>query len=76
MQLNEQQLKAVKEGGALRFSALESEFVVLRADVYERLEALLPQGEIDVRQMYPAMDSVFGKDWDDPKMAEYDRSMK
>ena len=45
-------------------------YVLLRADVYERLKSLL---DLDPRDTYPTLDEVFGQDWNDPKMAEYDR---
>jgi hypothetical protein len=73
MNLTAEQLEAVKRGQPLRFSAADAEFVVLRADQYEAVKALLGRGEdFDPREAYPAIDKVFGEDWDDPKMAEYD----
>ena len=49
-------------------------YILLRADVYERLKPLLSDtGDLDPRETYPMLDSVFGEDWNDPKMAEYDR---
>ncbi len=48
-------------------------YVLLRADVYERAKALFEEDENQlVRDMYPHMWEVFGKDgWDDPPMDVY-----
>jgi hypothetical protein len=49
-------------------------YVLLRAEVYERLEALLNEEERDqfVRDMYPHLWEVFGRaGWDDPAMDVY-----
>jgi hypothetical protein len=45
------------------------EYVVVRSDVYERIEQLLA---IDPRDAYPALDEAFREGWSDPKMADYD----
>jgi hypothetical protein len=46
-----------------------AEYVLVRADVYDRLERLM---DIDPRDAYPALDESFREGWSDPKMAEYD----
>jgi hypothetical protein len=52
----------------------KEEFVLLRAKVYDRLKSLLyDDADFDVATGYPLADEVMREDWDDPKMAEYDR---
>ena len=46
-----------------------AEYVLIRADAYERIEQLMA---IDPRDTYPALDESFREGWSDPKMAEYD----
>jgi len=41
MQLTNDQMKAVKNGDAVRFHDEETDFVIVRADVYERLQGLV-----------------------------------
>lgn len=49
-------------------------YVLVPADVYDRITGSLPgDQDIDPRDAYPLVDEVFAEDWDDPKMAEYDR---
>jgi hypothetical protein len=46
-------------------------YVLLRADLYERVRELL-QG-FSPSDAYPAIDRAFAAGWDDPKMDDYDR---
>jgi hypothetical protein len=47
----------------------QTAYVILKADVYDRIRALLDE---DVRAAYPLAMKVFGQDgWDDPQMDEY-----
>jgi hypothetical protein len=73
MNLTAEELASVQAGKPLRFTdpGTRGEFVVLRADVYERVQALLA-GELEPREWYPAVDEAFREGWDDPKMVEYD----
>ena len=49
----------------------QTEYVILKADVYDRIHALAD----DTRAAYPLAMKVFGQDgWDDPQMDEYNRS--
>ena len=41
MQLTHDQLKAVRGGGSVRLSEAGTELVILRADVFERLQGLV-----------------------------------
>lgn len=46
----------------------QTEYVLLKADVYDRIRTLLD----DTRSAYPLAMRVFGEDgWDDPQMDEY-----
>lgn len=50
-------------------------FVLVRAEVYERLKALLAEAEDEqlVHDVYPHVMEVFGREgWDDPEMDVYD----
>ncbi|OWK38633.1 hypothetical protein [Fimbriiglobus ruber] len=51
--------------------ASHREFVLLRAEVYERVRELLE--DVRPRDAYPAIDQAFAAGWDDPKMDDYDR---
>jgi hypothetical protein len=48
-------------------------YVLLRADVYERIQSLLDPGEgMTPAEMAPLMWATMKGDWDDPAMDEYD----
>lgn len=53
MELTPEQLEAVQKGIPYRFRAagLESEFVLIRADVFERFKGLLAGDELDPEAM-------------------------
>lgn len=75
MQLTDEQKQAVKNGEPPRFHDPDTntDYVLVRADVYDRLRALLStDGELDPESTYPLVDETFRDDWDDPRMAEYD----
>ena len=78
LQLTEEEKRQVRlaNGKPVRLTDPENsqEYVLLRAEVYDRLKALLyDDGDVDVAAGYPLADEVMKEDWDDPKMAEYDR---
>ena len=78
LQLTEEEKRQVRlaNGKPVRLTDPESqqEYVLLPAEVYDRLKALLyDDGNVDVAAGYPLADEVMKDDWDDPKMAEYDR---
>ena len=53
--------------------ATNAEYVLVRAQVYDRLKTLLSADEEWVRDAYPAAMEVFAWDgWDDPRMDVYD----
>jgi hypothetical protein len=78
MHLTAEQLEVVQNGKPLRFTAPEtnSEFVVLRADVYDRVKALLDLDDFDPRQGYIAFGQAAGEEWDDPALDVYEQYRK
>jgi len=70
--LTAEQWSALERGQEVRVTNSTSslECVVIRADVYDRVKALLP--DFDPKETYPAVDEVVREDWSDPIMAEYD----
>jgi len=75
IQLTEEQRLALQSGGAttrLVDPVTQTAYVLVRADTYARLQALLGE-EIDVRDAYPAIDRAFAEGWNDPRMDDYDR---
>ena len=49
-------------------------YILLRADLYERCRWLLSDEEFDLREAYPLMDDVARREgWLDPEMDAYDR---
>ena len=49
-----------------------TEYVLVRADVYARLAGLLG-GDVQPSEAYPAVDRAFAEGWNDPRMDDYDR---
>jgi hypothetical protein len=47
-------------------------YVLLRADQYESIKALIEEEEFDPRSTYPLVDETFRQYWDDPAMDVYD----
>lgn len=72
MPLTDAQRAALEQGEAVRVTdpATRLDCVVVRADVYERVKALLPH--LDPAEAYAAADEAFREGWADPQMAEYD----
>jgi hypothetical protein len=52
--------------------ATREEYVLVRADKYERIKGLLSDDQEWVRAAYPAAMAVFREGWDDPRMDVYD----
>ena len=50
----------------------KEEYILLRADVYERVRRLLGE-DFHPSEAYPAIDRAFSEAWEDPKMDDYDR---
>jgi hypothetical protein len=51
--------------------AANNRYVLLRAEDYERIQALLGEDDLDPRDLYPLIDEVMKEDWDDPAMDVY-----
>lgn len=48
-------------------------YILLRADLYDRCRKLLPDEQFDVAEAYPLMDDVARREgWLDPEMDAYD----
>jgi hypothetical protein len=75
--LTQEQLSALRAASGrsvqLRDPQTGEIYCIIQQEVFDRVKDLLESNAELVQQTYPAVDSVFKKDWDDPKMAEYDR---
>jgi hypothetical protein len=74
--LSDEQRQALQEQGATPLRVLDAEtntlYVLLRADLYERVKPLFEEDDFDVSEMYPLMDEVARQEgWDDPDMDVY-----
>lgn len=50
-----------------------TDYVLLRADIFDQMQASYDDSDYDVREMLPHMAKVFGPaGWDDPEMDVYD----
>ena len=74
MILSVDQRKAVQQGAAVPVTVDETECVVIRKDVYEKItQRTYDNSEVDVREAYPLMDAVAKQEgWDDPSEDLYD----
>lgn len=70
--LTPEQQALLQQGDAVpvQEAATRLDCVVLRADVFDQVKALLPS--IDPREAYPALDEAMRAEWDTPQMADYD----
>jgi hypothetical protein len=70
IELTEEHLEAVAKGEPFWFTAPERdiEFVVLRADVYDRVKALFAGDDVDPETMYPLLAEISPEDWEDPSV--------
>jgi hypothetical protein len=73
--LTDDQRQAIKEHGDAPVHVLDAhtneEFVIIRANLYEKVKPLLEEGDLDPREAYPLIDQVMKEDWDDPAMDIY-----
>ena len=54
-------------------AATQSHYVLIPAEVFQRIQALLGDEEFEPREAYPLMDEVARKEgWNDPEMDAYD----
>jgi hypothetical protein len=75
MELTSEQLESVKQGQAFRFRAPETdtEYILLRADQFERIEALVDNG-LDARQTALLIAKTMQDyDQDDPFLESYQK---
>ena len=68
MELSTEQIQALENGEAVLITIEHTRCVLLRTDIYERLQALL-----DIEAAYPLVDETFREGWEAPGMADYDR---
>lgn len=76
IELTEQQreavARAVGEPPTVIDPVTQMRYVLLRAEVYDRLKGLLAE-DPQPADAYPAIDRAFAEGWADPKMDDYDR---
>jgi hypothetical protein len=68
MGLSAAQIQAVENGEAVPITVGHTQCVLLREDLYKRVQALL-----DLEATYPLLDEAFREGWEAPGMADYDR---
>jgi hypothetical protein len=68
VELSTDQIRALENGAAVPVTINHTRCVLLRTDIYERVQALL-----DSEDVYPLLDETFREGWDVPGMADYDR---
>ncbi len=74
MNLTAQQLESVQHGEPLRFvdPHLRQEFVVVRADVFDRVRLLFDDSDMNPNEALPLIWQSMKEDWEDPSMDVYD----
>lgn len=75
IELTEAQRLALKDGKAVRLSGDEigTEYVLVRADVFERIQALLNGGRLSLGEQRALLHTAgLRAGWDDPMMDVYD----
>jgi hypothetical protein len=78
LQLTEEDWRAVRRALSepIRLTDPETQevYLLVRAGIFDRLRALVyDDGDFEPTMGYALADEVMKEDWDDPKMAEYDR---
>ena len=68
MELSTDQIRALENGEAVSVTINHTRCVILRTDIYERVQALL-----DIEDAYPLIDETFREGWEVPGMGDYDR---
>lgn len=68
MELSREQIRAITDGEAVPVMVEHTPCVLLRADIYERVKAML-----EITDAYPLVDETFREGWEAPGMADYDR---
>jgi hypothetical protein len=77
IELTDEQHRLLTQNGPEPIRAIDpvtrTEYVLLRAEVYDRIQRLLPGEDAWSRDAYAAAMEVFSRDgWDDPRMDVYD----
>ena len=77
IELTNEQHQALEQHGAEPVRAIDpatnAEYVLLRAELYDRLKALLSEDAEWSEGAYAAAMEIFARDgWDDPRMDTYD----
>ena len=68
MELSTDQIRALENGEAVSVTINHTRCVILRTDIYERVQVLL-----EIEEAYPLIDETFREGWEAPGMADYDR---
>jgi len=68
MELSSEQLRAVESGEAVPITVDQTPCVLIRADLYDRVRAML-----DIEAAYPLIDETLQEGWEAPGMTDYDR---
>ena len=73
MDLTNEARQAIERGQAVPVSIGRTPCVIVRADVYQRISALLELGEFDPSVGYQEFREAAGDEWDDPALDVYER---
>ena len=68
MELSTDQIRALENGEAVPVTIKHTRCVILRTDIYARVQALLA-----MQDAYPLIDETFREGWEAPGMADYDQ---
>jgi len=68
MELSTDQVRVLENGEAVPVTINHTRCIILRTDVYDRVQALL-----DMEAGCPLIDETFREGWKAPGMANYDR---
>ena len=77
LNLTDEQLQSVKSGEPLRFTLDNTDFVLIRADLYERVKSLFDDSPLTEDDRLRLLQE-FGKraGWEDPEMDVYEAYRK
>ena len=67
MEISAEQIRAVENGEAVSVTVQHTPCVLIRADIYERVKAIL-----EIAEAYPLLNETFREGWEAPGMADYD----
>lgn len=76
MNLTAEQKQALEHGQTVSMMVDQMPCVLVRADVYQRIAALLDVGEYEPSQGYEAFRQAAGDEWDDPALDVYEQYRK